>query len=221
MNPIVPFAIAFVALAAVGGGLKKKGGRRGKGYPNPPPMGVGVPFAQGLARPDWPVLTSHDRVGEVAYTDVNGENHGRRSRQFKASRANGARWHAGIDLFANAGDVVVATQSGRLVNGYNFLGTTDALLIQTDTGLVTLYGEIKDKSWKELGLEIGDHVDKGQPIALVGVTPAGSSMLHFETYVRGTTKNESWSQQRTLPPPNLLDPTDYLLRAAQSVAPVA
>ena len=45
------------------------------------------------------------------------------------------------------------------------------------------------------------------------MTANGSHMLHFETYTCCPTKNESW-YRGSKAPPHVLDPTDYLLRAA-------
>lgn len=163
---------------------------------------MSVPPAIGDPRPVWPLQGRTP----VVYT------HG--GKAFGASRASGARAHAGVDLPAPRGSIVVATESGTLIASQSFLGPTAvALLQQTDSGPVILYGEVEPDSWRELGLRIGDHVAKGQPIARVGLTPGGSSMLHFEAYVSGTRRNYPW-YQGSPPPPALRDPTDYLTRAA-------
>ena len=50
-------------------------------------------------------------------------------------------------------------------------------------------------------------VKAGQPIGFVSDT----SMLHFETYVKGNTRSRRWFKDERKPPPQLLNPTKYLL----------
>lgn len=191
-------------------------GRRILGHGGPRPKMQGVPFAAGSMAPRWPIaLSSNSRWREVSYLDVNGQVHGRGARRFVAPRSGGARRHAGIDLFANGGDTVVAPESGVIFADQNFLNTIpgdDALLLRTDSGLVLLFGEIVANSYRDFGLRLGDRVTKGRPIARVGVTSNGSHMLHFETYRGSATRNYPWFVGKP-PPAKLLDPTDYLLRA--------
>lgn len=187
------------------------------GHSYPPPKNKGVPFSGGPARPAWPIQTStNKRKWEVAYRDVNGGKHGNMSRAFKAQRGSGARHHAGIDLYANAGDVVVAPEDGVIVADQNFLNSIpgeDAMLIQGDSGVTVLLGEIVAESMTtKFGLKEGSRVKKGQPVAIVGKTVNGSHMLHFETYTKGSTRNRSWKQGKK-PHASLRDPTAYLLRA--------
>jgi hypothetical protein len=58
-------------------------------------------------------------------------------------------------------------------------------------------------------LKIGDPVKAGQVIARIG-RMYNSSMLHFETYRKGTRNKKRFKQGQT-PPPELLNPTKYLL----------
>lgn len=171
-----------------------------------------VPFAMGAIKPKWPVITSHSRGKEVPYLSVNGKYVGNAARSFGANRSDGEREHVGIDLYCNAGDVVVATESGTVINTQGFLGPTKALLIQGNSGLVTLYGEIKNNSWDEFNIKKGSVVKAGDPIARIGVNNAGTYMLHFETYTKGTTKNTSW-KSGSAPNPAIRNPTKYLLQA--------
>ena len=187
------------------------------GHPYPPPKNRGVPFAESPTQPLWPIQadSTNKRMYEVAYRDVNGKMRGNGARAFKARRANGARYHAGIDLYADAGDVVVAPEAGVIVADQNFLNSIpgkDAMLIQGYSGTTILLGEIVAKSFRDFGLEIGSRVERGQPVARVGLTQKGSHMLHFETYTQGSNRNRSWRQGR-VPHPTLRDPTVYLLRA--------
>lgn len=213
---------AVVGGLVVGGGLvyalAELLGGGGLGLPAgvPEPRAVaGVPFAQGGGRPVWPVASTSSRSDEVAYYDVNDQIHGNWARRFGASRDG--HTHAGIDLYANDGDVVVATEDGTIVGTQTFHLGTDAVLLQTNSGLVVLYGEVEPWSWKKYGLQVGSHVRAGQPIAkigcMVGEPPnCESHMLHLETYRAGVTQNEHWYSS---PPADLLDPSRYLLRASQ------
>lgn len=180
------------------------------------PKKRGAPFAQAPNSVVWPIPNSNNpRRFEVAYRDVNGKNHGNGARAFRASR--GERHHGGIDLYADAGDIVVAPESGTLVAQQNFLNTIpgkDAILIQGDSGNVILLGEIVAKSFEDFGLSMGSRVKAGQPVAKVGLTSNGSHMLHFETYTQGATKNARWYKGQEAPS-TLRDPSDYLLKARQ------
>ena len=157
-------------------------------YPEPPPSERGAPFALGIVAPMWPVTgeSNNARRKQVSYRDVDGKYHGSWGRVFKASRSDGRRYHAGIDIYANVGDLVLATEPGIIVNHYHFYQGVHALIIQGDSGLVVNYGEVAPGSWKEFGLKTGDHVKRGQAIARVGEMNSGSHMLHFETYRQGT-----------------------------------
>lgn len=185
-----------------------------KGPSYVPPKSMGAPFAPGPARPLWPVGPSYnDKWGKVSYRDVNNKIHLNGARAFGASRDE--RRHAGIDLYANPGDLVIAPEGGVLVSDQNFLDTIpgdDAYMLQGDSGTVLLFGEVKANGFQEFGFQLGSRVEKGQPIGRVALTSKGSHMLHFETYVKGTTKSKKWFAGNA-PPAALLDPTEYLLRA--------
>lgn len=177
-----------------------------------------VPFARIRGRLDWPVITGDSRYGQVGYVDVNGDGHGNLSRRFGASRDD--HRHAGVDLYANNGDLVVAMSDGIVVDTQSFHLGSWAILVQ-HKGAVILYGEVEKNSWEEFGVGIGSHVKRGQPIARVACMQGSgknctSHMLHLETYREGTTQNQRWTKQ--IPPPALLDPTYMLLSAAPGEA---
>jgi murein DD-endopeptidase MepM/ murein hydrolase activator NlpD len=190
----------------------------GGGHPYPLPKSHGVPFAPGPAKPVWPIQSSKNaRHLEVAYRDVNGKIHGNYwGRGFKAKRSSGKRYHSGIDIYADAGDVVVSPEAGVIVADQNFLNSIpgeDAMLIQGDSGTTILLGEIVAESMtNEFGLKEGDRVAAGQPVAIVAKTVNGSHMLHFETYGPGAKRNRRWMAGGK-PHASLRDPTGYLLRA--------
>ncbi len=175
----------------------------------------GTPDATGsrTAPPFWPVVTDRRMALEIAYEDDQGTLHGERSRRFLADRAGGARYHVGIDLFANAGDEVVACENGRIVGFYGFYKRSTgeeayALIIEHES-LVINYGEVTKDSLSKCGLRIGDVVVSGQKIGFI----SGTSMLHFETYAPGTTHNYRWMKHEPRPTA-LRNPTPYLLTIA-------
>lgn len=217
--------LPYVAVGVLGALIARQLGRpsRRTSFEGPPPMDQGAPFARGSADPVWPIRGSKNkRWREVAYKDVNGKTHGNASRRFKATRTGdkGERWHVGIDLYANAGDIVVAPESGIIIEDQNYLATIpgeDALLLQGDHGVTFILGEIVADSWHDFGVKVGDRVSRGQPIARVALTSKGSHMLHFETMSCCPTTNQPWYKGKPLPP-NVLDPTEYLLRARSGSA---
>lgn len=155
-----------------------------------------APMATGVSSPVWPL------------PDVT-----RRRWTFGASRANGTRRHAGVDLYAPRGSVVLAPESGEVVATQGFNGPNAvALVMQTDSGPAILFGEVEPGSWTRLGLEVGSRVEAGQPVATVGINPGGSQMLHLEMYRDGTRRNYRWMAGNPAPE-QLLDPTQYLQAA--------
>lgn len=134
------------------------------------------------------------------------------SGRFKASR--GAKWHAGNDLGAPRGTPVLAPEDGRLVASQGWDGpNAKALLMETARpgGPVLLLGAVEPGSWPtdHRGRLRKIEVKRGQQVATVGMYPKGDTMLHFETYVRGTRQNRKW--YKTQPKPAaLLDPTAYV-----------
>lgn len=203
---IVPATLVLLAAAAAGGGSTANHG-------SPQPASHGVPFASG-GRPIWPIHPSSDHRSHhtVSYKDVSGRWHGRSARSFAASRDNGRRHHAGIDLFANPGDIVVAPDNGVVVGRQSFYAGTGAMLVEIDGGPVVLLGEVKMGGAAEFGVDVGSRVEKGQPLTRVGLMDGGSHMLHFETYLPGTRRNFPWYRAAGRPDA-LLDPSAYLLTA--------
>lgn len=186
-----------------------------------------VPFAD-VGDPRWPLTAKSDPKLRVSYEDVRGLFHGKYGRHMGATRtstnANGEsykRVHVGVDLFAGDGDVVLATEPGTVLAALPYYKGTGALYVLTDSGIVVNYGELKMGSWKEFGIKAGQSVETGQRIARVGVSNDGSHMLHVETFRPETTVDEirrgdlRWIAGDD-PPPNVLDPTRYLVRARQA-----
>jgi peptidase M23-like protein len=184
------------------------------------PPGDPVPFA---APPPigsyWPIMGLSKQGRLVSYKASDGSIEGRSGRMFMANRKGERdkvkgvpRWHVGVDLFANRGDVIVACEDGTIVECHPFLKAkshnqqTYALLIRHSTAVVN-YGEVAPDSLDRNNLRIGMKVQAGQPIAFVGNT----DMLHFETYIKGTTSSQKWWKDKARPPQQLLNPTRYLL----------
>lgn len=179
-----------------------------------------IPFAIGEAEPIWPLITSHTRNYQVSYKDVSGNWHGRWGREFGASRSSSGgepRVHAGVDLFAEAGDVVRAMELGEVIAILPFYHGAWAIYVVTPTGLVINYGEIERGSWREFGIEVGSVVEAGQPLGRVGEMRE-ASMLHIQMYRGDTTVDEirkgelRWIGDH--PPSKLLDPTEQLVVAS-------
>lgn len=187
------------------------------------PKSLGVPFAEGIARPVWPLQTRHPRRGVVSYRGVDGKVRGNWARRFGAHREGRKgkrdRNHAGIDLFGHPGDPVLAIAEGTVTAVQKFhLGSWAVFVDHGD--VVVMYGEVAASSWKGLGVAVGTDVRAGQPIATVACMVRDkegrcvSHMLHLETYVPGTRRNLRWYAGED-PPPALRDPTLLLLRAVQ------
>lgn len=190
------------------------------------PMEVlGVPWAVGDPTPRWPVVTKSPMRWRVSYVDVKGKYHGTWGNVFGAERKNketgDLRYHIAVDIGANVGDRVRAMEAGRIVGIQTFTAGTWAILEETDSGIVILYGELGPNTWN---VKVGQRVEAGEPIARIGLM-GKKDMLHLETYTKGARKNVSWFQERPTkmkpwyhfgpqPPPTLLNPTRMLLLAS-------
>jgi murein DD-endopeptidase MepM/ murein hydrolase activator NlpD len=187
------------------------GSTRAKAVPEADP----VPFAESsVAQRFWPVITRNAAALTVSCETDRNRSLGAPGRKFLANRSGGGRNHVGIDLYANAGDEVIACEDGRIVNFYAFYpranGEMTYALLVAHNGFVANYGEVTEDSPRAYGWRIGDQVRAGQHIAKV----SGTSMLHFESYRTGTRANVRWmvGAQR---PAAVLNPTQYLLDTAE------
>jgi murein DD-endopeptidase MepM/ murein hydrolase activator NlpD len=166
-------------------------------------------MAQTPARRYWPVVTDHPQALEIS-----GEATSRPLRRFNAPRPavradNPTRRHAGVDLFARPGDLVVAVEDGRIVGFYPFLrartGEMSYALLLAHDGFVANYGEVREASLRSRGLAVGDAVRAGSVIAEISDT----AQLHFEIYASGATRNQSWPHGAPQPD-GVRDPTRFL-----------
>ena len=164
---------------------------------------MAVPYGFGSPSATWPL----EAAKRVVSSDF--------------GEARGGKVHVGEDLRAPRGSVLVATEDATVVGWQTFNGPNAyALLLETFTGPVLLYGEVEPNSWEEFRghdgrpLHKGSIVDRGRPIARVGINPGGWTGLHFEMYLRSTRRNYQWFEGQP-PPAQLLDPTRYLEAAAK------
>jgi lysozyme family protein len=174
-----------------------------------------IPFAQADSSAGfWPIITNKGR--QLSYEDVNGNIVGDSDRRFLSSRDNGSRYHIGMDLLADAGDSVVACEDGQIVNFFPFLHSQPdednfALVVQHPK-CVACYGNVTGQSLTRSGRDIGDFVNAGDVIGFIGA----GGILHFETYQNGTIENSIWHTDDTAAPPNLLNPTAFLISHSQT-----
>lgn len=180
------------------------------------PAGDPAPFAHSAAGVRyWPVVTSSSRWRTVSLQRDDGGFEGAELRRFNAPRPaahadNPTRRHVGVDLFADAGDDVIAVEDGRIVAFYPFLraatGEMTYALLVAHEGYVANYGEVREASLRDRGLAIGATVRAGQNIAEISDT----RQLHFESYLPGTGHGQSWPNGAPRPT-RVLNPTQLLL----------
>jgi murein DD-endopeptidase MepM/ murein hydrolase activator NlpD len=132
--------------------------------------------------------------------------------------------HTGVDLYVPEKNLVLAVETGHVVNVENFTGPdagspwwlpTKSILIEGPSGVVC-YGEVEP-----MGVERGTHITAGSIIGFVkpvfsedkirkDIKGHSNHMLHFELYKHGTKKSVIWNLDEPKPK-NLLDPTNNLL----------
>lgn len=116
------------------------------------------------------------------------EGRGRKSVQsfFGAPRDGGERSHHGIDIFAPRGTSVLAAAGGRVVRvGQTPRGGNVVWLRDEANALAIYYAHLERAT-----VELGDHVDAGDPVGEVGNSGNaryGKPHLHFGIYRRGPT----------------------------------
>ena len=81
-----------------------------------PAMTFDIPFGAGVPSPVWPTVTSHSKKYVVSYKTASGQIVGNSSRRFMVSRAGGDRYHVGVDLYGNAGDLILAMEDCVITN---------------------------------------------------------------------------------------------------------
>jgi len=134
-----------------------------------------------------------------------------RPRGFGNPRANGARKHAGCDLYAPVGTEVLAVEDGEVIAGpYVFYDVVDAVEIRHTSGIVVRYGEINKTGAP--GIKVGAKVTAGQVVGYVGkMQTVSNSMLHFELFTgQGKGPLTDRSQKPFDRRSDLVDPTAFL-----------
>lgn len=173
----------------------------------------------------WPLATRHRRRLVTSYWTADGLR-GAWGRHFGAKRVTSEgqiRRHSGIDLFAKAGDQVIAPEDGLLLAILPFHHDTWSLYLRIVDGRVIALAEVEPYSWREFGVGPGDFVHQGEPLARVGTMRGGGRMLHVELYAPGMSDDDevvgairrgemNWTEAQ--PPAMLRDPSAYLVDAA-------
>lgn len=189
-----------------------------------------------MPAPLWPIDTKHEHKVRVSYRDVRGKWHGlwgyhigSKRRGAKSKKDKGKiirRHHAGVDLYADEGDKVLAAEDGEVIAMFPFHHGTWSMYVRNRDGKIINYGELAKDSWVEFGfpLRVIENetptvmVEAGQTLGRIGVQKGGGTMLHFETYApevmlaRIRAGKMKWDYGKTAPP-GLLDPSKYLVAA--------
>ena len=104
----------------------------------------------------------------------------------------GYEFHAGMDIDGNRGDMVVAPANGVVTNADWKGGYGNMIEIDHGNGLITRYGHLS-----RIGVQVGDTVQRGQLIGLVGSTGRSTGPhLHYELRLNDKPINP----RRFLPP---------------------
>lgn len=117
--------------------------------------------------------------------------YGYRTDPFSGRRA----WHGGVDLAGKDGSDIIAVAAGVVTFAADRHGYGNLVEIDHGDGLVTRYAHCKT-----IEVEVGDVVQKGQVVALMGSTGRSTGPhVHFEVLRHGKTQN----------------PEDYIQRASR------
>jgi len=164
--------------------------------PPPPPVPTG-PIAWPLERP----------AASLRYSDKLGAQ--------RPHKGPPVRHHAGIDLAAAYGEVVRAMVPGRVLTTFGWQGKGADAIVVGNKDAAILYGAVAPNSWTFYGVEVGDDVEAGQPIAAIGRYPDGSTMLHISAHAPKTRDPDQWWWGK-MPPADLRDVRVYLDAAIEA-----
>ena len=134
-----------------------------------------------------PMEDAYEETGNLVAWPVEGNVTATFSRDTLSYSQTMADWrtHEGLDIAANMGDLVSATQDGTVTAVYedDFLGTV--VVVSHSGDLATLYGNLMEAT----AVAVGDTVSCGQPLGQVGNTAlletAEPAHLHFEVFSQG------------------------------------
>lgn len=129
-------------------------------------------------------------------------------------------YHPGIDIYCSANEEVFAIEDGLIVHTEHFTGAdanppspwwndTFSVLIEGASGVI---GYCELKPWYEI--VAGHRVKEGDSIGyIIPVLKKdkgnGTTMLHLEQYIPGTTEHVTWVLD-TPQPPQLMNPRNLL-----------
>jgi murein DD-endopeptidase MepM/ murein hydrolase activator NlpD len=185
---------------------------------NPP-----AKFADAGSGRFWPVRTQSRYGRAVAYVGEDGHGYGEGAGADATARRNflaphdskDGKWlNAGVDLYADFGDIVVAPEQGVIARFDPLWAGVYRVLLHCSSGLAICCGGLDPDSLAQRGLAVGDAVKAGQPIGKVGRPDDGQAMLHFEIYPIGTPEPVPLWDKSALD--KVLDPTAYLLALARN-----
>ena len=135
--------------------------------------------------------------------------------------------HEGVDLYACAGDEVLAMEAGEVVSLGPFTGPAAASPWWLPTEFVMVQGAEHALCYGEIALasalQVGHRVEEGQVLGTVATVLRHDKgrprdMLHLERYVSGIRASCGlWPLDKPCPA-GLLDPTPILLREALTAA---
>lgn len=101
-------------------------------------------------------------------------------------------FHAGMDIGGERGDMIIAPANGIILNADWQGGYGNMIEIDHGNGLITRYGHLS-----RIGVQVGDTVQRGQPIGLIGSTGRSTGPhLHYELRLNDKPINP----RRFLPP---------------------
>ncbi|MFC7295013.1 M23 family metallopeptidase [Marinobacter aromaticivorans] len=107
--------------------------------------------------------------------------YGYRSDPFTGKRT----WHAGVDLAGKEGSDIISVAGGVVTYASERFGYGNLVEVDHGDGLVTRYAHCKT-----IKVEVGDVVQKGQVLALMGSTGRSTGPhVHFEVIRNGKTEN--------------------------------
>lgn len=134
-------------------------------------------------------------------------------RPFNCSHADCVRWHAGIDVVCNGTPAVLTPELCTIeAVDRNWSIGSKAVFARTATGLYLVFGGTIRGSGDEWNVKEGDEIPQGKPI---GRVHDRYGMIHFETYKDDPARisNSRWYIHEP-PPEGILNPTNYIQRAA-------
>jgi murein DD-endopeptidase MepM/ murein hydrolase activator NlpD len=124
------------------------------------------------------------------------------------------RHHQGVDLYAPAGEAVLACEDGVIVAHQGWDGPNAKAILVESNGCLILYGAVAPGSYGP----VGTVVRRGEQIAKIGVYPAGSTMLHIELWLPGVRPPRPRWEAGDDAPMQLQDIELYLKRAMTPAA---